>query len=537
MNSDVTNFGPKRSSEPQEHVRVAIIGTGFGGLGTAIRLLQEGERSFLVFERAEAVGGVWRDNSYPGCACDVPSHLYSFSFARNPRWSRSYSPQGEIWQYLKDCAERFGVTPHLRFRHEIHEARWNEEEKRWYLETSKGLFTADVLVGAVGALSEPSVPELPGLDTFLGKTFHSARWDHAHDLRGRKVAVIGTGASAIQFVPKIQPDVAELHLFQRTPPWVLPRRDRTLSDLWKNVLVRSSLAQLAVRSEIYVTRELTALFFMKPRFMKIVEGLARLHLKRAVKDAALREKLTPNYTVGCKRVLLSNDYLPAVAQPNVSLVTEGIREIRPGAIVTNDGVVRDVDTIIFGTGFRIQEFPFAKHVRGRGGRLLADTWKETMTAHLGTTVHGYPNLFLLQGPNTGLGHTSVITMIEAQVEHVVNALGHMKRHAAASVEPRLEAQEAFVRDVDERMRKTVWSTGGCKSWYLDKMGRNSTLWPGFTFDFMRRVRPFDPDEYIVTARATQVAPSPPKARPRRLLRDALDAARGRSTTHEEVQGA
>ena len=449
------------------HVRVAIAGSGFGGLGTAIRLAQSGFQDFVVLERSSDVGGVWRDNTYPGCACDVESHLYSFSFARNPGWTRTFSPQHEIWSYLRACAERFGVLPRIRFDHEILAASWDDDAQRWRLETSHGTFTADFLVAAVGALSDPSIPALAGIETFAGIAFHSARWDHDHELHGKRVAVIGTGASAIQFVPAIQPRVAGLKLFQRTPPWIVPRRDHALGDLERRILGRSNAAQWLKRARIYAFRELMALAFFDTRAAKLTQRLAMKHLERSVRDPVLRAKLTPTYAMGCKRILLSDDYFPAVAKENVEIVTDGIAEIRPEGILTKSGVLHEVDTIIFGTGFQVQKYPFAERVRGRAGETLAETWKDGMSAHLGTTVAGYPNLFLLQGPNTGLGHTSVITMIESQIEHIVNALRYADRHGTTSLEPRAAAQAAFVAEVDAKMKGTVWTSGGCSSWYLD----------------------------------------------------------------------
>jgi len=518
---------------PPRHVHIAIIGSGFGGLGAAIRLKEIGENDFLVFERKGRLGGVWRDNSYPGCACDVPSHLYSFSFARNPDWSRSFSPQAEIWEYLERCADRFGVRPHIRFDHAVESATWDDAAQRWILLTSAGSFTADLLVSAVGALSEPGIPALPGLADFKGKTFHSAAWDHAFDLRGKRVAVVGTGASAIQFVPAIQPDVSKMTVFQRTPPWVVPRHDRELRAIERRLLRASPALQWLVRAEIHATRELLAVAFFYPRVAKLVERLARAHLARSVPDAQLREKLTPRYTIGCKRILISNDYYPALTKPNVELVTQSIVRVTETGVVTADGVLHPVDAIIFGTGFQIQEYPFARHVRGRLGKTLAETWSDTMTAHLGTTVAGFPNLFLLLGPNTGLGHTSVILMIEAQLEHLVNAVRYMRASGATSVEPTREAEDAFVRAVDDAMAGTVWTAGGCASWYLDRHGRNSTLWPGFTFTFRRRVAPFDPDEYrstfaLPTARAAKTGP---------LGRLAFRAARGAMHLPPSVQRA
>ncbi|MDB4937516.1 MAG: 4-hydroxyacetophenone monooxygenase [Labilithrix sp.] len=491
-------------AEPKtKHVLVAIAGSGFGGLGTAIRLKQSGVDDFVVLERASDVGGVWRDNTYPGCACDVESHLYSFSFARNPEWTRSFSPAAEIHAYLRSCAERFGIVPHLRLGHEIESATWDDDAQRWRLETSQGPITADFFVAAVGALSDPSIPSLPGLDSFAGTTFHSARWDHGHDLAGKRVAVIGTGASAIQFVPAIQPKVSALKVFQRTAPWIVPRRDRALGERQRNILRRSNAAQWMKRAGIYALRELMAVAFFDTNVAKLTQRLAMKHLERSVPDPALRAKLTPSYTMGCKRILLSDDYLPAIAKPNVDVVTDAIAEIRPEGVLTKDGTLHEVDTIIFGTGFQVQKYPFAERVRGKRGDTLAETWKGGMTAHLGTTVAGYPNLFLLQGPNTGLGHTSVITMIESQIEHIVNAVRYLRTRALATVEPRVEAQAAFVAGVDAKMKGTVWTSGGCASWYLDARGRNSTLWPGFTFTFKRRVERFDPSEYVVMARRSR----------------------------------
>jgi cation diffusion facilitator CzcD-associated flavoprotein CzcO len=476
-------------------VRIAIIGSGFGGLGTAIRLKQRGMDDFVVLERAGDVGGTWRDNTYPGCACDVQSHLYSFSFAPNPAWSRSFSPQPEIQAYLQRCAREYGILPHVRFHHEVREAAWDEGARRWRIQTSSGPLTAQVLVMATGALSDPVIPDLPGLDGFQSRAFHSAQWDHAYDLRGKRVAVIGTGASAIQFVPEIQPMVERLHVFQRTPPWILPRHQHDFTPRQQRWFRRFPAAQRAARGTIYLAREAMVLGFRNPRAMRVVQRVALRHLRQAIPAPALRQKLTPDWTLGCKRVLLSNDYLPALAQPNVEVVTDGIAEVRAHSIVTVDGTERPVDAILFGTGFTPTDPPLARHLRGRDGRTLSETWAGSPAAHLGTTVAGFPNLFLLMGPNTGLGHTSVVYMIEAQIEHLLGALEHMRRHGLDTLEPRPEAQEAFVAGVDRRMAGTVWTSGGCRSWYLDETGRNSTLWPDFTWKFRRRVARFEPGEY------------------------------------------
>jgi cation diffusion facilitator CzcD-associated flavoprotein CzcO len=479
--------------------QIAIIGSGFGGLGAAIRLRQRGFTDFRIFERAADVGGTWRDNTYPGCACDVQSHLYSFSFAPNPDWTRSYSPQPEIWDYLRRCARDFGVLPHIRFRHEVRDAAWDERALAWRIETPEGAYTARVLVLASGALSEPALPKLPGIDTFKGAAFHSARWDHTYDLNGKRVAVVGTGASAIQFVPEIQPLVSRLYVFQRTPPWIMPRTDRTLRDGERRMFRRFPAAQRAARGSLYLLRELLVFGFRHIPASKLVERMALRHLERSVPDAELRAKLKPSYSIGCKRILVSNDYLPALTRPNVELVTCAVSEVRERSVVGSDGVEREVDAIIYGTGFRVTDPPLAGHVRGRGGRTLAEVWDGSPQAHAGTTVAGFPNLFILMGPNTGLGHTSVLIMLEAQIEHVLSALEHMKASGAAAIEPRPEAQAAYVAEVERRMRGTVWTAGGCASWYLDRTGRNSTLWPDSTWRFRRRVARLDPAEYVTWA--------------------------------------
>ncbi|HEX2191311.1 MAG TPA: NAD(P)/FAD-dependent oxidoreductase, partial [Longimicrobiaceae bacterium] len=381
-------------------------------------------------------------------------------------------------------------------------AEWDGEAQRWRVETSRGTLDARVLVMATGALSDPLVPDLPGLDRFRGAAFHSARWDHGFDLDGKRVAVVGTGASAVQFVPEIQPRVARLHVFQRTPPWILPRQDRALRGAEQGFFRRVPAAQRLARGTIYLLRELFVLGFRNPGAMRLAQLVALRHLRRSVPDPELRAKLTPDWTLGCKRVLLSNDYLPALARPSVEVVTDAIAEVREHSVVTADGAERPVDAIVFGTGFRPTDPPLAPRVRGRGGRTLAEAWAGSPRAHLGTTVAGFPNLFVLLGPNTGLGHTSVVYMIEAQVEHLLAALRHMRRHGVGALEPRPEAQEAFVAEVDAGMEGTVWTSGGCRSWYLDRTGRNSTLWPDFTWRFRRRVARLDPAEYLAVPAAS-----------------------------------
>ncbi|MGB8994231.1 MAG: NAD(P)/FAD-dependent oxidoreductase, partial [Pseudonocardiaceae bacterium] len=480
------------------HHHVIVIGTGFAGLGMAIRLRQHGIVDFLVLERAADVGGTWRDNRYPGCACDVPSRLYSFSFELNPSWSRNFSGQQEIWEYLRHCTDSYGVRPHIRFQHEVLDAAWNHPQRRWRVRTNRGELTCDVLITGTGALSEPNIPDIPGLDSFQGTVVHSARWDPDYDLRDRRVAVVGTGASAIQFVPQIAPEVASLTLLQRTAPWVLPRGDRDFGDVEQRLYRVVPALQRLARAAIYCGREaLVPGFAVNPRLLKVAELIGRAHLRRQVPDPELRAKLTPDYTIGCKRILISNDYLPALTRPNVEVVTSGIARVGPDWVQAADGTRRKVDTIIFGTGFHVTDMPMASWIRGRDGRTLAEVWSGGAQAHLGTTVSGFPNLFVLVGPNTGLGHTSLIYMIESQVAYTLDALRHLKRTGAPAVEVRPEAQAAYNQTVQRRMEGSVWTAGGCASWYLDAHGHNTTLWPTFTWRFRRATRMFDPTDYLL----------------------------------------
>jgi len=484
---------------------IAVIGGGFSGIAMAVELLRSGREDFVVLERARDVGGTWRDNAYPGCACDVPSHLYSFSFAPNPEWSSTFSPQPEIRAYLRRVAEEQGVLDHVCFGCEVEEAAWDTETRRWDLVTAAGPLRARVLIAAGGPLSEPAIPAIPGLRDFPGTVFHSATWDHDHDLAGERVAVIGTGASAIQFVPRIQPRVGRLHVFQRTAPWIMPRPDRPITRVERAIYRRFPVAQRLMRAAIYWGRELYAIPLLRAGLSRVIGVLARRHLRRQVRDPELRARLTPDYAPGCKRILVSDDYLPSLTRPNVEVVTDGISEIRGSRVVTADGTEREVDTIILGTGFHVTDLPIAERLRGADGRSLAEHWDGSLQAHRGTTVAGFPNLFLLLGPNTGLGHTSVVVMAEAQVGYVRRALDRMAAGGAQSVEVRPEAQEAWNTDVQRRMRGTVWTAGGCSSWYLDSRGLNTTLWPDFTFRFIAALRRFDPAEH-------ELSPAPEPAR-------------------------
>jgi len=486
------------------HHRVVIIGAGFAGVGMAIRLLGEGERDFIVLEKAGDVGGTWRDNTYPGCQCDVPSNLYSFSFAPNPNWSRDFAWQSEILEYIRGCVERYGVRAHLRFDTEVIRATWDDVLQRWRIETNHGTITADVLVSGHGGLSAPSTPDLPGLGKFRGKVFHSASFRHDEALEGKRVAVIGTGASAIQIVPSIQPRVGELALFQRTPPWIVPRFDQPFSArklwLWRTFPFLQRLDRL----RIYLLRELLviALVFF-PRWLKWIEFVARKHLEAQVSDPELRQKLLPTYSIGCKRMLLSNDYYPALCQPNARVVTDAIREITETGIVTADGTTHEIDVIVLCTGFKVTDHPIIHRFRGRDGRTLAEHWTNGASTYLGASVPGFPNLFLMTGPYTAVGHTSIIYMLEAQFEYVLGAIREMRERDVGALEVRDDALAAFVGEMDRKHAGSVWNSG-CKSWYLDAQGRNTTVWPSFTFRFRTRTRRFDPSVYDATrARAVQ----------------------------------
>jgi cation diffusion facilitator CzcD-associated flavoprotein CzcO len=486
----------------QKHFNVVIAGSGFSGLGAAIRLKQEGFDDLVIFERSHEVGGVWRDNSYPGAACDVESHLYSFSFAPNPRWSHAFSRQPEIFAYLRECAHTYGLLKDIRFNTSVKEAAWDQASQRWVIETTAGTVTANFFIPAIGLLSEPQLPNIPGLDRFQGRMFHSARWQHDYDLTGRKVAVIGTGASAVQFVPEIQPKVEKLLLFQRTPAWVLPRWDEEFSEQQKARYESMPLLQKLVRGSIYLRRELFVLGFRNPNVMRqLVERFALRYLEQTVTDPVLRQKLTPNFRIGCKRILITAGYLPALTQPNVDVITHGIREVRERSIVTDDGVEHPVDTIIFGTGFHVMDVPFADHVRGREGRTLSEVWAGSPAAHLGTMIAGFPNLFFLMGPNTGLGHTSVLLMLESQLNIVLGALQHLRKRKLSALEPLQAAQDRFFAWVQNDAKGTVWTAGGCASWYLDANGKLTSLWTRTTWAFRKRAQ-FRPEEYALQAPAS-----------------------------------
>ena len=478
------------------HLRVAIIGAGLGGIGAGIRLRGVGVTDFVILERAGSVGGTWRDNTYPGCACDIPSHLYSFSFAPNPDWSHSFSRQPEIWRYLEDVTDRYSLRRHLVFGTELNRADWAAGEARWRLQTSRGELTADVLICAAGPLSEPSLPDVPGLADFSGAVFHSARWNHDFDLAGKRVAVVGTGASSIQIVPEIQPVVQRLMLFQRTPAWVVPRRDRAISEFEKRLYRQVPTVQRLARLGIYASREsLVGGFTKRPAILKAAQRMALRNLARSIRDPGLRAKLTPDYIMGCKRILISSDFYPALREPNVQVVASGLAKVDGGTLTAKDGTSCEADAIILATGFHAVDAPIADRIYRADGMSLAQSWAGDMRALRGTTIAGFPNLCMVIGPNTGLGHNSMIYMIESQFNYILDYLDTLDRTGAAAMDTRPGAQQRWCDDVERRMASTVWTTGGCVSWYLNAAGRNPTLWPGSTIGFRRATRHVDPAEY------------------------------------------
>lgn len=477
------------------HHRLVVVGSGFAGIGLGIQLLQHGETDFVVLEKADEVGGTWRDNTYPGVQCDVETSLYSFSFAPNPHWTRRFGWGAEIQRYLVALSHRFSLRSHLRLGHELLQARFDEASSRWQLQTSQGPLSCDFLALAHGGLSQPVIPRLPGLSTFAGQSFHSAQWPKDLSLQGRRVGVVGTGASSVQIVPAIVDQVAHLSVFQRTPPWIMPRPDRPISDRAQSLFARHPLTQKFVRSAIYALRELMVIPMTKrPQAMRFVERLARRHLRRQVSDENLRARLTPTYSIGCKRILLSSDYYPALQRPHAHLVTDPIAEIVPSGVITQSGTLHALDTLVLSTGFQILQHPMTQRVFASDGQSLAERSRSGMGCYLGTTVVGMPNLFLLTGPNTGLGHTSMIVMMEAQFRYIVDALSHLRRSATRRMEVRADVATRYNVALQAQLSRTVWASG-CVSWYLDEEGRNLTLWPTFTWWYGWLLRRFDPPSY------------------------------------------
>lgn len=487
--------------------RVAIVGSGFSGLAAAIGLKQAGYRDFTVFERAGAVGGVWQHNSYPGAACDVASSLYSFSFEPNPAWSRTFAPQAEIQGYLERCVRQYGLSGHLRFNTEIVAADFDAERGVWRLTTDAGeVHEADVFVPACGQLSRPAIPELPGLDEFAGKIFHSAEWDHDHDLTGQRVAVVGNGASAVQLVPEVAKQAAELTVFQRSAEYLIPKPDFT-HPRWVKWLYRSTPAQRLSRGTWwsigeYVNPALVRDWSRTARhaYLAPLFAATRVQLLLQVRDKELRRKLTPDYSMGCKRILLSSNYFPALSKDHVDVVDDAITEIAPNGVVTADGVKREVDVIIFATGFKSTGFVAPMRVTGVDGQDLNQTWAEGPAAYLGMTVSGFPNLFLMYGPNTNFGGGSIVYILECQARYIVDAVRALDRADASYLDVRPEVYEEFSAEIQGRLAKSVWATGGCTSWYQGKGGRVTNNWAGTMTEYRRRTKRVDPADYTFTTK-------------------------------------
>lgn len=467
---------------------IAIVGAGFAGIGTAIRLLRAGIRSFTIFERAGDIGGTWRDNRYPGAACDVPSHVYSLSFEPSASWSRRYAPSREIWQYLKDLVEKWGLRAHLRLRTEIVEARFDEAVGAWSLTTDGGeVLRARYVVSCVGGLVDPKLPDLKGLSSFEGELFHTARWNHGYDLAGRRVAVVGTGASAVQVVPEIAREVERLHVFQRTPAWVVPKQDRAYSERERRWLARVPLLLRSSRWLKYGLSELRGpmIYLDSARLSGVGERMSLRHLEAQVRDPELRVRLRPDFQFGCKRILVSDDYWASFERPNVELVSDPIAEVTPQGLRTRDGRERAVDAIVLATGFALGLASAPFRIVGRGGRTLDDAWKDGAVAWRGMHVAGFPNWSILMGPNTGPGHTSVLVYSEAQMAHTLRVIRLLRERGLRFADVRPEAQSRWERSVQRRMRHMVW-TSGCTSWYLSEDGRNRSLYPGPAFEYVAR---------------------------------------------------
>ena len=490
------------------HHRVVIVGTGFSGLGMAIRLAQRGDTDYVVLEKADDVGGTWRDNRYPGCACDVPSRLYSFSFAQFPSWSRDFATASEIWAYLREVADRYAVRDRIAFGADLRTAEFDQGTRRWSLTTVDGRqWTCDALVLGVGALHQPKLPDIEGLDTFEGQVMHTAQWPEQDDLDGRRVGVIGTGASAVQVIPEVAPRAAHTTVFQRTPAWTMTKHDKEWSPRRQRLFARWPAAQRLVRWRTYWALEARApMFVRQPALAKVVQRMALRELARAVPDPVTRASLTPDYTIGCKRILLSNDYWPTFARPDVSLVTEPITLVEPDAVVTADGARHEVDVLVLGTGFDVSGSTDRIDIRGLDGRTLREAWSGGTHTNLGITVAGFPELYLLLGPNTGLGHNSVVTMIEFATGYVLQAIDQGRGGARVATQ---KAQDAFTREMLSRSKHTVWATG-CRSWYLDRFGNNTSLWPGSTIGYWWRTRKVDPSHFE-PVEAT--APTPSRSTP------------------------
>jgi cation diffusion facilitator CzcD-associated flavoprotein CzcO len=478
---------------------VAVVGGGFGGVGAAAMLKRAGYEDVTVFERGERVGGVWHHNTYPGAACDIPSHLYEFSFAPNPRWSRRYAPQAEIQAYLEEIASRYGVRDRIRTSTDVLSARWDEARDTWVLETTAGTHEANVLVTACGQLSVPTVPPIPGLDNFAGPAFHTARWRHDVDLTGKRVAVIGTGCSAIQVVPAIQPIVDQVDVYQRSPGWTFPKMDFPYSERSQRLFERFPALQRLDRAAIFYFQELAAAGMTKHRWLlPAFRAISRRRINQAITDPELRRKVTPTDEIGCKRIMLTDEWYPALTKPNVELIAGRIAEVTAAGIRTQDGGERPADMLVLATGFATHGFVAPMEIAGAGGRRLSEAWADVPRAYLGLSVPDFPNMFLLYGPNTNGGSGSVVNTIESGVNHVIAALRELDRAEARRIEVSRAAAERFDRELRAALAGTVWHSG-CTNWYVDENGHDPNQWPWLWTTYRRRTERLEPDTYELVA--------------------------------------
>ena len=486
---------------------IAIIGTGFGGIGLAIQLQQAGFNDFVLLEKEADVGGCWRDNSYPGAACDVPSHLYSFSFEPKFDWSRKFAPQREIYAYIRHCAEKYHILPKVQFNTEVTAARFDEQQGVWFITTNTGkTISARVLISACGQLNRPAYPRLKGIESFKGEVFHSATWNHDYDLTNKKVAVVGTGASAIQFVPEISKQVKNLTLFQRSAPYVIPKPDRSYGSLEHTLYEKLPILQTLSRAAMYTHHESRALAMtVFKSALKPFEWQFQRHLHKSIKNPALRVKLTPDYPLGCKRILISNEYYETLARPNVDVVTDNIAEVTATGIKTKNGQDYAVDAIIYGTGFQATDFLAPMKITGRDGVDLNQVWRDGAEAYLGMTVSGFPNLFMLYGPNTNLGHNSIVYMLESQFAYIVDAIKTLRQQDLRFVDVKSQVQGVYNRWVQKQIKSTIWDAG-CTSWYKTASGKNTNNWPGFTLAYRYKTRHFDSQDYELAVKSERVVP-------------------------------
>lgn len=475
------------------HHSVIIVGAGFAGIGAAIQLQRAGVEC-IVLEKASEIGGVWRDNHYPDCGCDVPSALYSYSFAPNPRWSRFFAKQEEIKQYTVDTARDFGVLQRVHLNTELIQARWLQDTKCWELKTSAGTYRADFVVMACGPMHVPVTPRITGLDTFTGAQFHSARWNHGYDLQDKRVAVIGSGASAIQFLPKIQMQVQKLTLFQRTAPWILPKIDAPIAPRWQRIFTRLPWVQSFLRTALYLQFELLNSGLKYKFVLRKLQAAGIKNIRRGIKAPDLQALVTPDFSIGCKRILLSNSWYRALAKPNVD-VLGGIASIDGNTLTDRDGKQCEVDAIIFATGFEVANPPVADRIVGKSGNLLSARWKGSPQAYLGTMAQDCPNMFLTFGPNL-YSFTSAFVIIEAQLRFIVSAIHTARKEKLTSIEVRPERMTVYNDAVQSSLQKTVWNSG-CSSYFIDKNGRNSTNWPWTTFFMRRQLARFVPQDFLV----------------------------------------